>query len=318
VFVTGPLSNPITDGIGTFSITTSGFAPADLPLRLELQISTTADFSPPLFADTTVNGPSATITIPRLLPGSGELYWRVFALTARAGSVPSAVTGPRVAPTHLRLVSPNNPAGQSIGVRRPMFVWQSSDIPPAYGAWEYELRVDETATGRPRLTVNTVDTSFTVTEDLEANTSYRWSVKARLRSTGDSLTVQSFGSFVILSDESPFATLLHNAFPSPFPLGATTSACVWFDLATGGAVTLDVVDIRGLPVKRLVPGPQVNGTLPAGRYGRPTPGATSGCDDRFAWDGTDQRGRVVPAGVYIIRLRTGGRDFKVRVVFSGR
>jgi hypothetical protein len=320
VQVLGPASNPVTDAYATFTISTANFAAADLPLRLNLQVATTADFDSPLFADTTVDGSSATITIPRLLPGSGLLFWRAFALTARAGSVPSAVTGPRVAPTHLRLVSPNNAAGQSLDARRPTFIWRASQVPLSIGHWEFELRIDETATGRPHLPiVSTNDTVVTFPEPLEANASYRWTVKGRVRATGDSVSASSLGTFVILSDESPFTTLLQNPFPSPFPLGSVSSVCIWFDLSTPGNVTLEIVDIRGLLVRRLIPGSASSSTVFApGRYGRPSPGATSGCDDRFSWDGTDARGRPVPPGAYLIRLRAAGRDFKARVVFNGR
>jgi hypothetical protein len=144
-------------------------------------------------------------------------------------------------------------------------------------------------------------------------------VTARLASVQDSVTQSRAGSFVVLSDEAPLATLLHNPFPSPFPLGAVTRVCVWFDLENTGPVSLTIVDLRGLVVRRIVPGPQVSGTsLPAGRYGRPTPAATSGCDDRFSWDGTDASGRTVPPGVYIVYLRAAGRDFRRRIVFEGR
>ncbi|HEV8410256.1 MAG TPA: hypothetical protein VGQ30_07090, partial [Gemmatimonadaceae bacterium] len=56
--VTGPPGNPVRDGTPAFTITTSGFLPAELPLQIELQVATAADFSS-LFADTTVTGNSA-------------------------------------------------------------------------------------------------------------------------------------------------------------------------------------------------------------------------------------------------------------------
>ena len=319
VQLTGPQSNPITDGIGTFSITASNFSPADLPLRFELQVAATPDFSGVLFADTIVNGPSAVVIIPHLLPSTGVLYWRAFALTARAGSVPSATTGPRTAPTHLRLISPNNPAGQSLDTRRPTFVWQSSRITPEIGAWEYELRIEESETGLVWLTASlTADTTLTLPSDLESNKSYRWRVLARLKATGDSVNVASYATFVILSDAAPLTTLLHDPFPSPFPLGSVAKLCIWFDLSAATNVTLDIVDTRGLPVRRLVPAPGIGTALSAGQYGRPSPGATSGCDSRFEWDGTDARNHVVPPGIYLVRLVAGGRARIAKAVFLGR
>lgn len=318
VDVTGPASNPLTVGIASFSVRTSNFALTDLPLRVELQVSTTADFNGALFADTTVNDGNPDIVIPRLLPSSGVVYWRAFALTARGGSIPSAVTGPRAAPTHLQLLAPNNPAGQSLPTRRPTFVWHASTIPFVFGAWTFDVRVEESATGIVRFSGLTTDTTITPANDLETNTSFRWRVIARLTPTGDSLQVQSAATFVLLSDETPLATLLHNPFPSTFPSAAANNVCIWFDLRTPGTVTLDIIDLHGQPVKRLVPGPSMGSALPAGRYGRPSPGATSGCDDRFSWDGTDTRGRRVPPGVYLVRLRADGTQLIKPVNFAGR
>jgi hypothetical protein len=308
VQVIGPSSNPITDAVGTFTIVATNFAAADLPLRLNLQVASTSSFDGPLFADTIVNGSSATITIPRLLPSTGQLFWRAFALTARAGSVPSPVTGPRAAPVHLVLVSPNKAAGQSLQTRQPTFVWKSSRVPPSLGIWDYELRVEETATGRAVLTVTTTDTTHTAIDGaLESNASYRWRVTARLRAIDDSVTVSSLASFVILSGDAPLTTLLHNPFPSPFPSLNSNSVCIWFDLSVAGSVAVDIIDSRGLTVRRLMPSDALGTSLPAGRYGRPSPDATTGCDERFAWDGTDATGRRAPNGRYLVRLSAGGR-----------
>lgn len=318
VQVQGPAGNPITDAVATFTITTANFVPADFPMRLQLQVSTTPDFTVPLLADTTVDGSSATITVPRLLPARALLYWRAVALTARAGSVPSVTTGPITGPLHLRLVSPNNPAGQSLTTRQPTFTWSASRVPPSLGEWTFELRVEETATGIVRLIGTTNDTVLTLAQDLETNTSYRWRVSARLPALDQTVSVQSAGTFVILSDASPLTTLLHNPFPSPFPAAGVSRVCLWFDLAAGGTVSVSVTDLRGMPVRRIVPGRTtgVPAELPAGRYGRPAPGAASGCDDRFSWDGTDESGRRVPGGVYIVHLRANGREFRRRVVFD--
>jgi hypothetical protein len=132
------------------------------------------------------------------------------------------------------------------------------------------------------------------------------------------VSVTSLASFVITSSDAPLATVLFNPFPSPFPNGTTQSVCVWFDLAEAGAVSLQIVDFRGLPVRRIVPAPGLSGAFPAGKYGRPSPTATSGCDDRFSWNGTDAANRVVPPGNYLILLVANGRRFTKPVVFRGR
>jgi hypothetical protein len=278
-------------------------------------VSRTLDFAPPLFADTTVDGPVATITVPRLLPSSGVLYWRAVALTARVGAIASQITGPLTAPTHLRLISPDRPGGQTLQASGQTFVWHGSRIPPGFGAWDYELRIESTATGLPVAIVRTPDTVVTFTTELETNTSYRWRVTARLAATGDVVMAQSAASFVILSPDQPLATILYQNFPNPFPQPSSTRTCVWFDLHVGGTVSLDIVDPNGLLVRRLVPAVGVPATLPPGRYGRQE---QSGCDDRFTWDGTDATGRVVPAGRYLLRLQVSGQRFLKTIVFMGR
>ena len=80
------------------------------------------------------------------------------------------------------------------------------------------------------------------------------------------------------------ATLLP---PSPNPFNPRTTLS--FAVPDGGAaVVLDVVDVRGRQVRRLV-----DGFRPAGTH-------------RVLWDGLDTRGRAVASGLYLARLRAGG------------
>ena len=53
--------------------------------------------------------------------------------------------------------------------------------------------------------------------------------------------------------------------------------------------------------------------LPAGRYGRGTGDIPNGfgCDGRIIWDGTASNGSLVPAGVYLLRMRADGADIVV-------
>jgi hypothetical protein len=115
----------------------------------------------------------------------------------------------------------------------------------------------------------------------------------------------------------PLTTLLYQNFPNPFPTATSRATCVWFDLRVTGEVRLDVFTLRGVHVRSLVPGHDVLGRLGPGRYGRGLNG-TSGCDPRFAWDGTGDDGREAPAGVYLIRLRADGRDAVRKALFQGR
>ena len=113
---------------------------------------------------------------------------------------------------------------------------------------------------------------------------------------------------------APPATLLYQNFPNPFPTATSATTCVWFDLAEAGPAALDVYDLRGNRVRRLFPAPGDDAHLPAGRYGRGAGG--SGCDGRFAWDGTGEDGRRVPTGVYLLRLHTRGGDQVRKVLFT--
>jgi len=74
--------------------------------------------------------------------------------------------------------------------------------------------------------------------------------------------------------------------PAPNPFNPATA--VRFELAVPQTVVLDVVDVRGRLVRRLL-----DGTRPAGR-------------GEAAWDGRDEGGRVVASGVYLVRLRGQG------------
>lgn len=117
--------------------------------------------------------------------------------------------------------------------------------------------------------------------------------------------------------DTPGITLLYQNFPNPFPSGISPTTCLWFDLRVESAVTLGIYDLRGRLVRTLVPSALVTGVLPAGRYGRQSPGANAGCDPAFAWDGRGSDGNRVPPGVYLARLRAEGRWQSRKIVFRG-
>lgn len=85
---------------------------------------------------------------------------------------------------------------------------------------------------------------------------------------------------------------LKPAWPNPF----TARTAFAFDLPTPGDVVVDVFDVRGARVRTIgEPG------LPAGSH-------------RIAWDGRDEAGRPVPAGVYFAAVRGVGAASRQRVV----
>ena len=320
VAVTGPAGNPIRVGTPGFSVTTLAFAPADLPLRVTLQVATQADFTGALLVDTTLTGVGNTVTtivVPRLLPQSTSIWWRARVITATGRLVLSDADGPRVTATWLTLLSPNNRNGATVDTKFPVFSWSSAGILPPVKPWNFQLQVTRSSDALVVFNSFGTDSSVTSVVQLESNTPYRWSVTGRL-ATGDSVKVGSFTTFVILDPNAPIATVLYPPFPMPFPNERVSSTCVWFDLRALSEVKLDVLDLRGNHVAQLLPGRGLGPLFPASRYGRASVGSDSGCDDRFTWDGRDDRGRMVPAGVYIIRFRGDGVVDTKKVVFRGR
>lgn len=83
------------------------------------------------------------------------------------------------------------------------------------------------------------------------------------------------------------------ASPNPFRL----STSIRFELSRPASVRLEIFDVRGARVTTLMDG----AVLPAGGH------AT-------AWDGRDHAGRLAPAGIYLVRLESGGTAWCGRVV----
>lgn len=102
------------------------------------------------------------------------------------------------------------------------------------------------------------------------------------------------GTAVELTAEAgvPERMKLGAAYPNPFA-GSTT---IRIDLAESGSVRLAVYDLLGRQVAVLL-----EGQKPAGRYA-------------VRWDGRDEAGRPVAAGVYLYRLETGRTVLTRRLV----
>jgi hypothetical protein len=73
-------------------------------------------------------------------------------------------------------------------------------------------------------------------------------------------------------------------FPNPFPSAVTLA----LSLGEPARVRIEIFDLQGRPVRRLL-----DRRLEAG-------------DHVFGWDGEDARGRPVPRGVYFYRVSSGG------------
>jgi hypothetical protein len=233
-------------------------------------------------------------------------------LSDQFGTVVAEATARHPIRSWLRLVAPlRGPTTIIDSTRTPKFIWSS---PPITQIWNYQISVFETKSGVAAFTSRSdlTDTTFTPPGDLQANTSYRWEVRAHaFGSTGNGeVRVQSPGTFVINSDSAPTVTLLYQNFPNPFGQGMRSDrTSIWFDLAHSSKVRLTIYDIRQRMVRRLVPGLLTDATLIAGVYGR---------DGTLTWDGKDDAGRVVPPGVYVVVFEGDGTRASIKILFKGQ
>ena len=282
-----------------------------------LQIDDNTDFRAPLL-EIAANGDVLDVRLARPLPPLRSLRWRGVA-RANGEVTTSAIGGPRVSAPWVRLLSPDAPNGSVLVVRRPTFVWSPARVTNPPGPWQFTIEIVNPLSRRTVTTRGLSDTTFTIGEDLEFSTPYRWTVTAILPATSDTARFASAGSFVIVDEAIPPVTLLYQNFPNPFPTTSTTRTCIWFDLGHESSVSLEVFDLRGNRIRTILPGSGVGPTsLAPGRYGRSSVAPTAGCDPRITWDGTTDDGRVAHPGVYLLRLRADGTEATKKVIFRGR
>ena len=296
-----------------------GFPAAAQPLQIRLRLALTSGLGLVLF-DSTKTGSEVAFTLGQLLPENREIFAEATVFDASGATISSLIlpigsTGPR-----LRLLDPTGATSVSLNTQQPRFSWRSAGVTAPPGPWVYDLHVTNVATQETIVRRGITDTVYNYPDTLQANTSYRWRVVARLANgaPGDSVAVNSQSSFVIAPANQPLTTLLYQNFPNPFPAPSSSTTCIWFDLRTASEVDLMIYDLRGHPVRRMIPSSQVSGMLPAGRYGRLRDIDSSGCDPRFAWDGTADDGRVAPPGVYLVRFRASGYESMKKMLFRGR
>lgn len=244
------------------------------------------------------------------------LYWRVDATAASGEQATTGLVGPLEVPAWATLLTLNDPAGATTADAQPTLAWRPTAVSTPPAPLRYDVVVQPRSSPQPNLVFAGVsDTSFRIPVALERNAVYRWLLV--VHAGADTSAVVSAGTFVILDDAVPATTLLHQNFPNPFPTADRAYTCLWFDLAQPARVDLAILDLRGRAVRRLIPGPDLSGVLPPGRYGRGAAGGPA-CDTRLVWDGTADDGRIVPAGVYLYRLRAGSTTQFKRIVFRGR
>jgi len=280
------------------------------PVSYRLVVARDSAFTRVLL-DTTLSGTSVA-SDSAVKPAT--LFWRVDATGANGVT---GSTGRRAtrAPVWATLLTLSDSAGSSTNDNHPTFRWRSPAVTVPPGPLNYDLAVTRAGVPIPEFTADGItDTAFTIPQALDRNVAYRWSLV--VHAGADTSLVASRGVFVVLDSTVPPATVLYQNFPNPFPSSAGDSTCLWFDLARPGLVDASILDLRGHPVRRFVPGPNFPAILAAGRYGRGGGGGL--CDPRFTWDGTADDGRIVPAGVYLFKLRTPDIVLFKRIVFRGR
>ncbi len=289
------------------------------PLRFRFEIDTTPRFTRPLLDTLITTGDSSIAVRPtRAIEGGVRIWWRATVINPAGLATSSPVGGPRRVPRWVTPLEPSGFSGTIVYTRRPRFVWSSPQVAEPPGPWEYQIDVSNFGVGVvSRLTRDTV---FQVPEgaELETNAGYTWTVTARLPRTGQSFSITP-GTFTVLDSlVVPTATIVYQNFPNPFPNAARDATCIWVDIAQPTRVSLDVWTLRGVRVRRLLPNAALGDLLAPRRYGREVPGSGRGCDPAFEWDGRDDRGETVPAGVYLLRFRAQGVETTKKVVFRGR
>lgn len=286
------------------------------PVTYQLRIAEDSTFGT-ILLDTILTNTEVQIETP-MAPGQNFVF-DITATSADSASLVYEAATNYVVPEWLRLLTLSMPAGNTIRDRRPTLQWTSPEVFSPPGPFSYDIAILRVDNGLATIQATDLsETTYVPTQDLDLNTPYRWRVIARLGS--DSVAAESEGSFVVVDESLPTATLLFQNFPNPFPNNATgvRTTCIWFDLAEDDEARLDILDMRGHIVRSLVPANVFPVPVPAGRYGRGHFGDTGRCDPRLDWDGTTDDGTVVPRGIYPVRLRTAKGTFFKRVVFLGR
>lgn len=307
-----PSAGPLTSITPTFAWTVGTVPSFAAPVSYRLRIS----------HDSTLTNPvvDTTLTTETFVPGralkSGNMFWRVDARATSGDTATSGVIGPVSVPAWATLVTFNNPAGVVIDTAQPTFIWDPALVASPPGPFLYDLRVQRVATGGSDIiALGLSDTTYELTQPLERNTAYRWILT--VHAGADTSIIRSQGSILVVDLGMPTATLLYQNFPNPFPASGRDSTCLWFDVAIAGNVELDILDLRGNRVRRFVPGPDFPGVLGPGRYGRGS-GAAGICDPRLMWDGRSDDGQLLPAGVYLAKLKAPGLLVFKRMVFRGK
>lgn len=305
-----PLASPLTTITPTFTWNAGTLTGTTITYRLRIARDTAFTS---IVLDTTIA--SASFDLARPLKGA-PIYWRVDGRTDTGDTASTGRIGPLQVPLWATLTSLSAPGGSVTDSVQPTFTWDPLSVTSPPGPFTYDLQVQRISTGLVDFGIAGLsDTAFALPQPLERNTSYRWTLI--VHAGPDTSIIRSAGSFLVVDGGTPTSTLLYQNFPNPFPAAGRDSTCLWFDLSVSGMVELDILDLRGNRVRRLIPTPDLPSFMSAGRYGRGQSGSTL-CDPRLMWDGRADDGHPLPAGVYLAKLKAPGLLVFKRIVFRGK
>jgi subtilisin family serine protease len=315
IVVTNPEDTLLRTVTPTFVWNVQEVAPVARPLSYRLRVATDTTFSF-VALDTVI--PDTVFTWTEILHPDDRFVFTVTVMSVDSVTLTTTPSDEFIVPEWATLLTLNDPAGTTTRELRPLFDWSSPLAVAPPGPYEYDIAIHREDNGQLELEQSGLtESEYRPPRDLEFNTPYRWQVVSHLE--GDSAVTRSEGTFIVIDDSVPSVTLLFQNFPNPFPNLTTGSrtTCIWFDLATEGATTLDILDMRGRIVRNLVPGESFPTILMPGRYGRPANGVPGSCDRDLEWDGTASDGSSVPQGVYVVRLNAPDGSFFKRIVYMG-
>lgn len=305
-----PVISPLTTIVPTFSWDAGTLSGTTFTFRL--RVARDSAFTS-IVLDTTVGSAlSFTPTRPLKAP---PIYWRVDGRSDTGDTASTGRIGPLTVPLWATPTSLSAPGGVVTDSAHPTFTWDPIAVPAPPGPFTYDVLVRRIDNAPEFGSAGLQDTFFRLPQPLELNRSYRWTLI--VHAGPDTSVVRSEGSFLVVDGGTPTATLLYQNFPNPFPAAGRDSTCLWFDLAVTGMVELDILDLRGNPVRKIIPGPDFPAFLSAGRYGRGPAGGPV-CDPRLMWDGRADNGETLPAGVYLAKLKAPGMLMFKRIVFRGK
>ena len=308
-----PLPPALVSITPVFSWTVGSIPGFAQPVSYRLRIARDSSLTP-VTLDTVLATP--LVALPRPLQPGAPMFWQVDATSAMGSTASTGPVGPITVPAWARLNVLADSAGSTTSEVQPTFRWSPAAVASPPGPFTYDFFVRRTNTTVPQFTASGLsDTTYQLAGPLERDAAYRWGLV--VRAGADSAVITSPAPFLVLDAATPPATLLYQNFPNPFPTPTSAATCIWFDLALPGEVTLEILNLRGGVVRRLIPGSDFPAFLPAGRYGRGNTG-TGLCDPRLTWDGRADDGAWLPAGVYLYKLKFGGVIQFKRIVYRGR